>query len=372
VNIIHAKRVGFLATGSEITSGEILNTNSQKMAQILLEHGVEIGEHVVVDDQEDNIAIGLNFLFQHHDAVIISGGLGPTSDDRTRFAISQFAKQELIFVEASWQRIVDRLSKRNIPIPENNRQQAWFPQNAVVFPNVNGTADGCYLPCQDKLLFMLPGPPRECLPLFKEYVLPILETHQFYTTRKLYRWRLMGVSESAIAQELEIVGMPYHLEFAYRAAYPYIDIKLMLDNTFQLETIISAITAVVQPYLITIENAAISEILKAKIAESNIHLSICDKASKGLIPAQLSTAYTWQKIGKVEDIVEDYCVLISGLESYWQPETTATSTEIHLELRHNGIVNKSSRTIYLRGQETMEYALEYTCHEIYKAWFEIN
>ncbi|MDF2691513.1 MAG: hicd [Gammaproteobacteria bacterium] len=208
MSITTAKRIGFLATGSELTTGEILNTNVQAMAQTLLEQGTEIGEHVIVDDREANILSGLEYLFRQHDAVIVSGGLGPTSDDRTRFAISRFCNQALEFNEASWQRIVDRLSKRNIPIPENNRQQALFPHHATIFPNLNGTADGCFITCHNKLIFMLPGPPRECLPLFDQYVMPILKSHEFFSHRKLYRWKLMGASESAIAEQLEEIGKP--------------------------------------------------------------------------------------------------------------------------------------------------------------------
>jgi nicotinamide-nucleotide amidase len=369
VSIISVKRLGFLATGSELTTGEILNTNGQKMAQTLLEYGVEIGEHLVVDDREENIFIALDYLFQRHDAIIVSGGLGPTSDDRTRFAISRYVGEELLFIEASWQRIVDRLSKRNIPIPENNRQQALFPKTAVIFPNINGTADGCYLSFQGKLIFMLPGPPRECLPMFKEFVLPTLETNLFYSTKRLYRWRLMGVSESAIAEELEVIGNPYKLEFAYRAAYPYIEVKLFIENNLELQSILSAVTAVVQPYLVTTQNASASALLKEKLAQSNICLSFCDFASKGIIAAELSTPETWRNIKATDSLTEEYAVSIRGLEEYWQNKASATSTMIHVELRHKGQQIEASRQIYLRGSETMEYAIEFTSNEILKAWF---
>lgn len=369
VSIITVKRIGFLATGSEITTGEILNTNGQKMAQSLLEQGAQIGEHVVVDDREANILSALEFLFRSHDAVIVSGGLGPTSDDRTRFAISRHVAETLKFNEASWQRIVDRLSKRNIPIPENNRQQALFPESAIIFPNPNGTADGCYLAFQDKLIFMLPGPPRECLPMFTEHVMPVLQTNGFFSNRKLYRWRLMGVSESAIAEELEVIGQPFELEFAYRAAYPYIDIKLMLENNEQRDVILSSVIAVVQPYLVTTENAAVSTLLQIKLAASSHKITLCDHASKGFIASSLITPENHHNIQLAATGTEEYCVMINGLEEYWQKPSNAVTTEIKLELIHKGAIQKSTRIIYLRGKETLEYALEYVCHEIIKAWF---
>ncbi|MDF2529692.1 MAG: hicd [Gammaproteobacteria bacterium] len=369
MSIITVKRIGFLATGSELTTGEILNTNVQAMAQALLEHGAEIGEHVIVDDRESNILSGLEYLFKQHDAVIVSGGLGPTSDDRTRFAISSFCKQALDFNEASWQRIVERLSKRNIPIPENNRQQALFPTNATVFPNINGTADGCFISCHNKLIFMLPGPPRECLPLFDQYVMPILEKHNFFSPRKLYRWRLMGASESAIAEQLEEIGKPFNLEFAYRAAYPYVDIKLMLEQNEQLPEILAAINTVVAPYLVTTTNSPISSILQASLHNFDGQIGFLDLASKGQILSRLLSPSTHSKIMSVDKPCHNHCVVITGLEQYWYPKPSDTSTVIELELIHNGKSNKASKQIYLRGSETMDYAMEFTCFEIYRNWF---
>jgi nicotinamide-nucleotide amidase len=138
-NLINS--VSFLATGSEIVSGEILNTNGQQMAQLLQSRGVSLGKHVVVDDDENNLTDALNYLFKSHKAVIITGGLGPTSDDRTRFVVSDFLGEDLEFHAPTWEWIEERFSLRNIPVTENNRQQALFPKSAKVLPNPLGSGD---------------------------------------------------------------------------------------------------------------------------------------------------------------------------------------------------------------------------------------
>ncbi len=221
------KRVGFLATGSELTSGETLNSNTQQMSQILFKKGVNVGEHLLVDDQEKNIVECLNFLAKRHSCIILSGGLGPTSDDRTRFALSHFLNRPLIFNPESWARIEKRFELRQRTPTENNKIQSLFPETALVLPNPNGTADGCLLKTNDHLFFLLPGPPKECLPLFETQVLKILDKAGYFSTNRLYRWTLNEVSESIIADKLDPLAKKYGIEIAYRAVKPMLHIKVM-------------------------------------------------------------------------------------------------------------------------------------------------
>ena len=150
-------KVSFLATGSEIITGEIVNTNSQQMAQILFEHGILCGDHLIVDDELANLSTGLKFLADRHRIVITTGGLGPTTDDRTRDVITAYFNQTLHFNEDSWNRIVKRLTERKRHIAESNRQQAFFPEQASIIPNLNGTADAFYVQHEQQIIIALPG-----------------------------------------------------------------------------------------------------------------------------------------------------------------------------------------------------------------------
>ncbi len=246
------KRVGFLATGSEIVSGEILNTNSQTMAQVMLEHGISLGEHVIVDDGQDNISEAFRFLLSRHDAIISTGGLGPTSDDLTRNAIADVLGLKLIFNPTSYQKIVDRITHRygQIAIPETNKRQAYFPEGSLIIPNPNGTADACQINFQNKLIYLLPGPPSECLPIFSEKVLPHLCEQSFNSESRLYRWTVQGIPEAKIAELLEEALKEFNLIFGYRARSPYIDIKLNLSPSPELKIILGKVEAIVGPYLV--------------------------------------------------------------------------------------------------------------------------
>ncbi|MFN7097499.1 MAG: molybdopterin-binding protein, partial [Gammaproteobacteria bacterium] len=100
-------RIGLLATGTELITGDILNTNGQQIAQTLTEQDYLVGLHVLASDEQQEIAAALSYLLTQHQIVIITGGLGPTSDDRTRFALAEVIKQTLVPDEPSWQYIVD-------------------------------------------------------------------------------------------------------------------------------------------------------------------------------------------------------------------------------------------------------------------------
>ena len=356
------KRIGFLATGSEIITGEILNKDSQLMAQQLLSKGMNIGEHLVVDDIEENLTAGLKFLFSRHDVVITTGGLGPTADDRTRDIIAKFIGQKLIFRQSSWDWIVDRFEAYNIPITENNKQQAYFPEKAVVLQNKNGSADGCRVEHESKTIFMLPGPPAECLPMFEKTVLPYLKQHGFGSNVKQYRWRLMGVSESVIALELDDkIAKYYGIEVAYRASFPYTDIKISLDDNQDNHEIVNKVSDIVAPYFITDEPLNISQILQREL-KNYIHqpLHIDDQATKGKLQDALLSPATTQLLHFKKLPAH---VTITGLTTYWQNSGDVT-TQINMICHINNNKTEFETTIPIRGEQTVNWAVEFCCAKL--------
>lgn len=252
----NTKRIGFLATGSEIVSGEIVNTNSQKMSEQLFGLGVEVGEHLCVDDGEANMHAGLKFLVDRHDLVITTGGLGPTSDDRTRNIIADLFDLPLLFDQATWDYLVVRIQARGFPVTENNKQQAYFPQGAVILKNHNGSANACLLEVKyqgvPKTIFMLPGPPAECMPIFEEHIVPYVKANDFVSDKKLYRWRVEHIGESRIADVLDqTIGKQYGIDIAYRAVKQaegvgYVDVKLLLSPCAKTDEIVKNLDQAIQ------------------------------------------------------------------------------------------------------------------------------
>lgn len=358
-----AKRIGFLATGSEVTSGEIVNLDSKMMAARLLDHGMDVGEHLCCDDHKKNIHDCLEILLERHDAIITSGGLGPTSDDCTMQIISEVAGKKLKFDDATWTRIVERLSKRKAPITDNNKQQAYFPEGAQILINKNGSASGCFININGVLVFVLPGPPRECIPMFEEQVLPILIKENFATSKRLFRWRLIGVSESKIAEMLEPIAERYHFEFAYRAHYPYTDIKIFLDpQTKQHTKILLEVEAVVRPYFVTHLNQNMSQQLKEHLLHHPIKIYLDDPVTKGAFKQSLLCPATLPLF--VDKMTKaDLEIYFHGFDEYWQNQTEGMM-ELKLELRQGNKHLSFTSPVLIRGQESIFYALEFAAWKI--------
>jgi molybdenum cofactor synthesis domain-containing protein len=248
----YTHRIALLATGDEIIQGDILNSNAKEIASRLSEQEMHVGMHMTVSDNLHDIEKAIHFLLKDHEALIMTGGLGPTSDDLTRFALSNAVNLSLVFDETVWHRICERLNRFGHPIPpESNRQQALFPENATVLDNPHGTAAGCMLTHNERWIFMLPGPPVECLAMFDTHVLPALTAAHFKQTIYRKKWLLKGISEAKIAEELDALAKPYDCITGYRACSPYLEFKLRSYNRHDFETLVPLIEKTLLPYLIT-------------------------------------------------------------------------------------------------------------------------
>ena len=163
-----------LSIGSELTSGQNLDTNCQWLSRQLAEIGIPVGFHTTVaDDLADNIAV-FRTAVGRADLVIATGGLGPTLDDLTREVIAAVAGVELVEDAASLEHIRGMFTKRNRVMPDQNRVQALFPRGAEVIPNGAGTAPGIWMQIGTCTVVAMPGVPSEMYRMFAEQVKPRL------------------------------------------------------------------------------------------------------------------------------------------------------------------------------------------------------
>ena len=115
--------VAILSTGDELVNGDVLNTTSCEMAHHLFSYSVPMGSQMVVNDEHASMLQAMHFLLDNHDVLIVTGGLGPTSDDRTRYAMGEYFEEPLVFHEACWTHITTRHQALGIETSENNRQR---------------------------------------------------------------------------------------------------------------------------------------------------------------------------------------------------------------------------------------------------------
>lgn len=357
--------IGILATGDEITQGNVLNTNTRDIAQALFSAGLNPTWHMSVSDETSEIEAALNFLLGKCAIVITIGGLGPTSDDKTRFAIAHCLNEPLVTDVASFEYLKSRYDALNMPFTLLSQQQALFPEHATILLNHQGSANGChYVNHQHQHVFMLPGPPHECLPMFRESVLPIL-IQQYATHNILLQWKVFGVPEGVIANQVDTALAPYadSCRTGFRWDYPYVDCKVLLDENHPEKTkIIALLDALLKPHQLDIAqtNQSATEQLKAYlIAHPQQPICIDDHATGGVLETRLRSPGLPHVLMKNADIMFH----IEGLENYWRGEESAEST---ITITSSILPEPLKLTVPFRKKWLEVYAAELVAYHIHR------
>ncbi len=216
-----------LCIGTELTRGELVNTNARWLSAALTDLGFEVVEDTVIDDHKGRIIDALNRLSRSVRVVVCTGGLGPTTDDLTTEAVADALGKRLVRDDSSLDHIRRRVEKYGRTLTESNSKQADFPEGADILPNPIGTAPGFGMRIGEALTFFMPGVPREMERMFDEQVTPRirgLAPNDAYQTRL----RTFGMPESAVGEKLAGVESGYPgVTVGYRAHFPEIEVKVL-------------------------------------------------------------------------------------------------------------------------------------------------
>jgi nicotinamide-nucleotide amidase len=166
--------IEIINTGSELLLGRVLNTHQQWICRQLADAGYEVARQVAVADTGEAIQQAVREAMQRAQLIIVTGGLGPTSDDITRDKIAELLGTELHEDPAVVEHVRSFFTRRNRPMPDRTRVQALIPEGGTVIMNQHGTAPGLVIPAGECCLIMLPGPPRELRPMFSRQILPVI------------------------------------------------------------------------------------------------------------------------------------------------------------------------------------------------------
>ena len=221
--------VEVLNTGSELLLGQVLNTHLKFMAEAMFPLGLRVERQVTVPDGAA-IREALLETFGRADVVLITGGLGPTTDDITRDVVAEVLGLELVHDEEIMAAIAARFARREMRMSPRVELQALRPREATVLANEFGTAPGLYLPanCGGKPsphLFLLPGPPRELHPMFREKVLPILQNIAPPPKFGMRIYRIGGLGESLVEERVGEELLALGIELGYCARPGEVDVR---------------------------------------------------------------------------------------------------------------------------------------------------
>jgi len=191
-----------LAVGDELLSGATLDTNSQWIARTLFEHGLDLARVTMVGDAPEPLADAFAAALGRARAVIVTGGLGPTLDDRTKEIVAAHLGDPLELDAAVLEDIRARFARRGMVMPEVNVKQALLPRGGTKIPNPVGSAPGVHWERDGREIFLLPGVPREMQSMMEATVLPRLAALYPVVAQRRAVFRTVGLPESELAQRL--------------------------------------------------------------------------------------------------------------------------------------------------------------------------
>ena len=282
-----------IAVGTELLMGEILNSNSRDIARELYNLGIDVYHQSVVGDNLNRVSKELETAFERADLVITTGGLGPTRDDLTKEAAAHFLKREMILDEESIRHLENFFGSRGLPLNEGNKRQAYFPEGAKIIPNENGTAPACIIEFDEKVLVILPGPPREVIPLMEKYIIPYLEKR----TGKVFISDIInisGIGEGHMEEKImDIIEAQENPTVAPYAKEHGLTLRVTASASTEqearllLEPVVKKICDRLGMDVYAIGDTTLEAVVASLLIEQNLSISVAESCSGGLLAGRL-------------------------------------------------------------------------------------
>ena len=213
---MRAYNTEIISVGTELLLGHVTNTDARDVSELLSKIGVNVRWHTVVGDNPLRLRECVEIAKSRADVIITTGGLGPTCDDLTKKVLAEAFGLPLVRNEAEYKGLYDYIRPDRVFTP-NNFAQADLPEGCTVFHNNWGTAPGCAFEAQGKIVVMMPGPPGECVPMFKACAIPYLRklSDEQIVSHSL---RIFGMGESTVDQifrdEMNVMTNPSMAPYA--------------------------------------------------------------------------------------------------------------------------------------------------------------
>ena len=267
--------VEIISIGDELLIGQVVNTNASWMASELNLSGLNVNKITTISDKKQAIIQSLDEAFASCDIILITGGLGPTNDDITKYTLCEYFDSKLIFNEESYDNINRLFAARGFVMTELNRKQAEVPDKCKVIINKNGTAPGMWFQKDGKVLVSMPGVPFEMKAMMSDYVIPELTKNN---KSKIVHHTILtnGVGESFLAdliKDWEAV-LPEHINLAYLphagivrlrlSAYGFDTNKLEEEIAINIDKLNKIIPELIFGYDDETLQSVIGKLLKAK------------------------------------------------------------------------------------------------------------
>lgn len=286
-------KIETLAIGDELLVGKIADTNSQFVGRQLFNLGLRLSRETVVADEISEIIAGLKESAGRSKAVIVFGGLGPTSDDRTAESVAKLLDCKLVEDVPSKERLFSVLKKRGRDVTPVILKQVLYPEATKTIPNLKGLAIGFYFTMGNCTLFFLPGVPMEMEAMFQESVLP--ELKNIFQCSKLWShtWRCLGLHESQVQEAMNPVEkrLPEGCYLGYRTFFPENHLTLYWSEERKKEGFESEkirIGEILKTWVYTEEDKELEQVVVEELSRQKKKIALAESCTGGLTLQRLT------------------------------------------------------------------------------------
>lgn len=328
-----------IAVGTELLLGNIVNSNARYLSEKLAELGIDVHYHITVGDNIGRLKDVIETSLKRSDIIITTGGLGPTDDDLTKEGVVEALGLKLIPHKQSLEKLEGYFREANRPMPECNKKQGYIPEGAKVLENDNGTAPGIMIEKDQKIIILLPGPPKEMMPMFANQVYTYLKAKSsFVISSKTLR--VVGIGESNIQELLQNIFD----EQTNPTVAPYAkdgEVHLRITAKCQdeaaanrlLKEMESKISNILKETIYGYDEESLEYIVYKLLKKNNKTLSIAESCTGGMISGRLTN--------------------VSGVSSVFMNSIVTYSNEAKMKF-----INVKEDTLAKYGAVSAETALE--------------
>jgi nicotinamide-nucleotide amidase len=285
-----------IAVGSELLTPDRLDTNSLFLTEELNKTGIEVVRKTVVGDNRDLLGEAFRDALNRVPLIISSGGLGPTEDDLTRETVAELLGRKLRRNDDILRYIEGRFRALGREMPEVNVRQAMVPEGAEILENSRGTAPGLWLEDSGHSIVLLPGPPRELKPLFREQVLPRLERRASGVRMFHREIRVTGLGESHVEQRIMGIYKRFPDVNTTVLAAPgetQVHLRIWTDDAEHakkaLDEILKGFEIALSDRIFSQDGSSLEEVIAAELTMHNATISAAESCTGGLLAQRLTS-----------------------------------------------------------------------------------
>jgi nicotinamide-nucleotide amidase len=339
-------KIGILTIGNELTSGRIQDTNSSLIARTMQEQGWAVAGMISVGDDDGAIRDALAHLLARVDAVIATGGLGPTADDITTAALAKAFGLGLYSDPAVLAHIRRRFEKFRLPWTENNAKQAVFPEGAEIIPNQNGTAAGFALRREGRIVAVIPGVPAEARRMLFEGVIPLFR--KAFPEAALHvetlTFKLFGLPEAAVDEAMadaDLAGLGVGIGFYPNFPENHLVLTARESSAEaageKLHEAGARVGARLSKYIFAKGEESLAGNVARRMTERNLTLAVAESCTGGLITDRLT------------DIPGSSAFFERGVVTYGNAAKTALLGVPEAVIREHGAVSAETARLMAEG-----------------------